>query len=268
MPATCGIFWMKGLIAKLERRTFATIAALPHWRMPLFTSRREQAVTFLHVSNDCESSVKNLQLPSGQLSTPFEASIVCAIVISAHVSSECVLPDLLLASLLDKRHCFRLSTLQAAVGCVQDFLILPAFFAWNRKLRVTFDRRGERVHLPCICISIRDNFLLNDAATSTKLDLNRLFNTECIFRAQHPGFTHDLERRAVFRTRRDQNRPKGPTRKLEGENSGGFHLSRVLVRHPARGYADDLITEDITQCVDTVHSYIGNGPATSDLGVG
>src|ERR1700688_188287 len=90
MPATCGIFWMKGLIAKLERRTFSTIAALPHWRMPLFTSRREQAVTFLHVSNDCESSVKNLQLPPGHLFTPFEASIVCVIVISAHVSSECV----------------------------------------------------------------------------------------------------------------------------------------------------------------------------------
>ena len=56
-----------------------------------------------------------------------------------------------------------------------------------------------------------------------------------------------------------------PTRKLEGEN-GGFHLSGVLVRHPARGYADDLITEDVTQRVDTMHAYIGDGPATRDLG--
>ena len=42
-------------------------------------------------------------------------------------------------------------------------------------------------------------------------------------------FLRGEQRRAVFRTRRDQNRPKGPTRKLEGENSGGFHLSGVLV---------------------------------------
>ena len=83
-----------------------------------------------------------------------------------------------------------------------------------------------------------------------------------------PQFHPRSERRAVFRTRRDQNRPKGPTRKLERENSGGFHLCRVLVRHPARRYADDLITQDVTQRVDTMHAYIGDGPATSDLGVG
>src|ERR1700694_4925239 len=47
-----------------------------------------------------------------------------------------VLLHRVLTLLLDKRCCFGLSTLQAAIGRIQDLLILPTFFAANRASRL------------------------------------------------------------------------------------------------------------------------------------
>src|ERR1700752_690594 len=68
--------------------------------------------------------------------------------------------------LSDNWYCFGPSAFQAAIGRIQDFLILPAFFAGNGKLRLTFDCRRECIHLARVCVSIRQRLLFDDSSFS------------------------------------------------------------------------------------------------------
>ncbi len=72
----------------------------------------------------------------------------------------------------DLWHRFGAPALHAPIRCVQDFLIAPAFFAGNRKLRFAFDSVRESIYLECVGQPVRDclAFYNGSPATQFKVD--------------------------------------------------------------------------------------------------
>src|ERR1700674_2879901 len=103
-------------------------------------------------------------------------------------------------SLNDASHVFGLAALHAPVGRVQNFLIVPAFFAWNRKVRLAFDCGSEGIHLSCVGELVRDCVGLHDGSASAQLNMDRVLHVQSVVSTQDTGFTNQFEGRAVFST--------------------------------------------------------------------
>ncbi len=52
-------------------------------------------------------------------------------------------------------HRFKFASSQTAIGCIEDFLVLPSLFSRNREDHFAFECGGERVQLASVGIGIR-----------------------------------------------------------------------------------------------------------------
>ncbi len=94
-------------------------------------------------------------------------------------------------------HGLRSPALQAAVRRIQDFLILPAFLAGNRKLGGALNSRSEGIHLPRVSALIRYCLPFDDGSVATKFQSNRVLYVQPVVGAQRSVLTDNFNWRAV-----------------------------------------------------------------------
>ena len=98
------------------------------------------------------------------------------------------------------RYLFTFSRGQAAVGSVQNELVLPALLARHWKYFPTFDCGSEGVYLPRVCKLVGNGFFGDALSVAPQFQLNRPFNIQRIFGPENAGVTDNLQRRAIVGT--------------------------------------------------------------------
>src|SRR5271157_81700 len=100
----------------------------------------------------------------------------------------------------EHRHFFTFSRRQAAVGGVQNDLVLPALLARRWKHFPAFDCGSETVCLPRVGKLVGNGFFSDPLSVAPQFQLNRPFNIQRILGPEDTGFADNLQRRAIVGT--------------------------------------------------------------------
>ena len=88
---------------------------------------------------------------------------------------------------------------QAAVGRVQNDLVLPSFLARHWKHFPAFDSGGEAVYLPRVGKLVGKGFFGDKLSVAPQFQPDRPFNIQRIIGPEDAGITDNLQRRAIVR---------------------------------------------------------------------
>lgn len=167
---------------------------------------------------------------------------------------------------MDNRYSFGHSAFQAAIGRVQDFLILPAFLARNRELSLTSiaaeNASTWRAYASAFdAVSLSTTFPARRNSSSTA---RSTLNASSARRVPvSPTISNGVR---YFGAGRDKNRRQSPPHKFQQQECSCFYVSRSVVRDPNSRYTNNFVSQVVAQCVNAVHAHICDG-AASNFGV-
>ena len=160
------------------------------------------------------------------------------------------------------RNLLGLPALDASIGGVQDFLILPTLFSGGGKLGLALDSVGERVDHVGIGQLIGNGLGFYNLAAATKLKLDGMLDVESIIGVENTALANEFQRRAIVGAIGGEHRSQGAAGKLQGKRRGRFQFARNPVPHAEGADPQDLILQDEAKRIDAMNAHVGDGAAT------
>ena len=90
------------------------------------------------------------------------------------------------------------ASFHAAIGRIEDHLVLPAFFTGNAELAFAFHRGGEVIHLLRIGEMVRNSLVVNHLVVTNQIDGDREVDSHTFIADQCAILAANLDCRMIF----------------------------------------------------------------------